>query len=95
MYNYQVIHPFKLKKMSKKQKQSFKKNYFSLGFDVGFTKILLNERYNLGEEGDVKSNISGASFITKDERLNKKKKHKPKVSSKKPPIRSRATKKSV
>ncbi len=25
MYNYQVMHPYKLKKMSKKQKQSFKK----------------------------------------------------------------------
>lgn len=73
MYNYQVIHPFKLNKMSKKQRQSFNKNYFSLGFDVGFTKTLLNERYKLGSD-DSKNSVSGASFLTRDERLNKKKK---------------------
>jgi len=81
--------------MSKKQKQSFKKNYFSLGFDVGFTKILLNERYKMGDDSDVKSNVSGASIITRDERLNKKKKTKTKNISKKPAVRSRTTKKSV
>lgn len=95
MYNYQVIHPFKLSKMSKKQKQSFKKNYFTLGFDVGFTKVLLNERYKMGEDGEVKSTVSGASLVTRDERLNKKKKTKTKNVSKKPAVRSRATKKSV
>lgn len=95
MYNYQVIHPFKLSKMSKKQRQSFKKNYFTLGFDVGFTKVLLSERYKLGEEGDVKSTVSGASLLTRDERLNKKKKPKSKSTSKKPAVRSRTLKKSV
>lgn len=78
MYNYQVIHPFKLNKMSKKQKQSFNKNYFTLGFDVGFTKVLLSERYKMGEDGEIKSTVSGASLITRDERLNKKKKNKTK-----------------
>ena len=77
MYNYQVIHPFKLSKMSKKQRQSFNKNYFSLGFDVGFTKTLLNERYKLGSD-DSKNSVSGASFLTRDERLNKKSKSKKK-----------------
>jgi hypothetical protein len=96
MYNYQVIHPFKLSKMSKKQRQSFKKNYFTLGFDVGFTKILLSERYKLGEEEGLKSNVSGASLLTRDERLNKKKsKSKSKPTSKKPAVRSRTLKKSV
>lgn len=95
MYNYQVIHPFKLKKMSKKQKQSFKKNYFSLGFDVGFTKVLLNERYKMDNDGEIKSTVSGASIITRDERLNKKKKTKSKNVSKKPAVRSKALKKSV
>lgn len=95
MYNYQVIHPFKLNKMSKKQRQSFKKNYFTLGFDVGFTKILLSERYKLGEDGEVKNSVSGASFLTRDERLNKKKKPKSKNTSKKPAVRSRTLKKSV
>jgi hypothetical protein len=98
MYNYQIIHPFKFKKMSKKQKQSFKKNYFTLGFDVGFTKRLLNERYNLDKDGiDPKSKLSGATLLTHDERLNRKKKKPTKTTSisKKPPVRSRTTKKSV
>ena len=95
MYNYQVIHPFKLNKMSKKQRQSFNKNYFSLGFDVGFTKTLLNERYKLNSDGDLKNSVSGASFLTRDERLNKKKKVKSKKLSKKPAIRSKTLKKSV
>lgn len=94
MYNYQVIHPFKLNKMSKKQRQSFNKNYFSLGFDVGFTKTLLSERYKLGSD-DSKNSVSGASFLTRDERLNKKKKNKSKKLSKKPAVRSRTLKKSV
>ena len=46
MANYQVMHPLKLKNLSKKQKQSYKKNYFSLGFDSGFTKPLLNSVFN-------------------------------------------------
>lgn len=95
MYNYQVIHPFKLNKMSKKQRQSFNKNYFSLGFDVGFTKILLNERYKINSENELKNSVSGASFLTRDERLNKKKKTKSKKISKKPAVRSRTLKKSV
>ena len=94
MYNYQVIHPFKLNKMSKKQRQSFNKNYFSLGFDIGFTKTLLSERYKLGSD-DSKNSVSGASFLTRDERLNKKKKTKSKKMSKKPAVRSRTLKKSV
>jgi hypothetical protein len=81
--------------MSKKQRQSFKKNYFTLGFDVGFTKTLLSERYKLGEEDGLKSNVSGASLLTRDERLNKKKKTKTKSTSKKPAVRSRTLKKSV
>jgi hypothetical protein len=81
--------------MSKKQKQSFKKNYFSLGFDVGFTKVLLNERYKMDSDNEIKSNVSGASIITRDERLNKKKKPKTKNISKKPAVRSKTTKKSV
>lgn len=95
MYNYQIIHPFKLNKMSKKQKQSFNKNYFSLGFDIGFSKVLLNERYKIDQDGSQKSTVSGASFLTRDERLNKKKKQKTKKTTNKPAVRSRTKKKSV
>ena len=70
MANYQIIHPLKLKNLSKKQKQSFKKNYFSLGFDVGFTKILMQEIYN-SEDYSTQS-VAKNSTIFKDRRLNKK-----------------------
>ena len=78
MANYQVIHPLKLKNLSKKQKQSFKKNYFSLGFDFGFTKNLLQDAYSSDSNLD---GVSKSSLIFKDNRLNKKNapKKKPKL----------------
>jgi hypothetical protein len=71
MANYQVMHPLKLKNLSKKQKQSFKKNYFSLGFDVGFTKTLLQEIYTEDQNNNL-DGLSKSSLIFKDNRLNKK-----------------------
>lgn len=71
MANYQVMHPLKLKNLSKKQKQSFKKNYFSLGFDYGFTKNLLQEIYSEDSNGNL-DGLSKSSLIFKDDRLNKK-----------------------
>ena len=39
MANYQIMHPLKLKNLSKKQKQSFKKNYFSYTcFQMNYVK---------------------------------------------------------
>jgi hypothetical protein len=75
MANYQVMHPLKLKNLSKKQKSSFKKNYFSLGFDPGFTKPLLNQLHNIDSEDSSSSNLIGSSLVLRDERLNKKKKN--------------------
>jgi len=40
-----VISPQKLKKMNKKQKQALKKNSFTLGFDPGFTKKIIEDLY--------------------------------------------------
>ena len=73
MSNYQVMHPLKLKNLSKKQKQSFKKNCFSLGFDPGFTKPLLMELYNLLtlDETNNPQNLSSSSLIIKDSRSNR------------------------
>ena len=73
MANYQVMHPLKLKNLSKKQKQSFKKNYFSLGFDPGFTKFLLQNIFHTGSD-NPDFNLSKSSIVLRDERLNKKKK---------------------
>lgn len=73
MANYQVMHPLKLKNLSKKQKQSFKKNYFSLGFEPGFTKPLLMELYNLINSDEPKNqDLSSSSLIMKDGRSSKK-----------------------
>jgi ribosomal protein S13 len=76
MANYQVMHPLKLKNLSKKQKSSYKKNYFSLGFDPGFTKSLLNHLHNIdSDENSNSSHLLGSSLVLRDERLNKKKKN--------------------
>jgi len=53
----QIMNPFKLNKLSKKQRQSFKKNHFSLGFDPGFTKSLLTELYKSRTNPDYKTPI--------------------------------------
>jgi len=76
MSKYQVMHPLKLKNMSKKQKQSYRKNYFSLGFEPGFTKPLINAMFNKSMRGENNpSKYSNSKIILRDERLNKKKKH--------------------
>ena len=71
MANYQVMHPLKLKNLSKKQKQSFKKNYFSLGFDPGFTKQLFQELHNVNTDQNNQG-LSSSSLILKDGRASKK-----------------------
>jgi len=50
-----VMSPVKFKKLSKKQQQSYNQNHFSLGFDVGFTKPLLKEIYDLRRTGKKKA----------------------------------------
>ena len=72
MANYQIMHPLKLKNLSKKQKQSFRKNYFSLGFEPGFTKPLLMELHNMLNSDDPKGDLSSSSLVMKDERSNRK-----------------------
>jgi len=60
----------------KKQKQVTKKNYFSLGFDPGFTKALLKSSYlNLKKaSGHSKINIITESDDVKNKKKNLKKK---------------------
>ena len=82
MANYQIMHPLKLKNLSKKQKQSFKKNYFSLGFDPGFSKILLQNIFHTGNDNPNYS-LSKSTVILRDERLNKKNKKKIKTTNEK------------
>jgi len=74
----QIISPSKLKKMTKKQKQSLKKNHFSLGFDFGFTRPLLKELYKSRMDPTYKSNI-GARLLFRRHDQKKLKKPKKKV----------------
>jgi len=64
----QIMNPLKLSKLSKKQRQSFKKkNHFSLGFDPGFTKSLLTELYKARTNLDFKSPIQSQLLFKKFE----------------------------
>jgi ribosomal protein S13 len=94
MANYQVMHPLKLKNLSKKQKQSFKKNYFSLGFEIGFTKYLLQNIFHTGSDKPDYS-LSKSSVVLRDERLNRKKKQRTKIESVKKVDNIKKKKKSV
>jgi hypothetical protein len=78
MANNQIMNPMKFKKMTKKQKQSFKKNHFSLGFDPGFTKSLLKDLYNSRIDPDHKSD-SGSKLIFRKSESKKKRVVKKKI----------------
>jgi hypothetical protein len=77
MANGQIVSPARLKKMTKKQKQSVKKNHFTLGFDPGFTKPLLKELYKSRIDPDYKSDVASKLIFrkqdTKKKRVVKKK----------------------
>lgn len=77
MANGQIISPLKLDKMSKKQKQSLKKNHFTIGFDLGFTKVLLRDLYKSRVDPTLKSDVKSKLVFSHHE--NKKKKIKKKV----------------
>jgi hypothetical protein len=78
MANGQIMNPIKFKKMTKKQKQSLKKNHFSLGFDPGFTKPLLKELYQSRIDPEHKSDI-GSKLIFRKLDIKKKKSNKKKI----------------
>jgi len=68
----QIISPFKLKKMTKKQKQSVKSNHFTLGFDYGFTKPLLRDLYRSRTDSTYKGDIGSKLLFRKFEMKKKK-----------------------
>lgn len=76
MANGQIMNPIKFQKMTKKQRQSFKKNHFTLGFDPGFTKPLLRELYKARMDPDYKSDIQSKLLFRKVEVKKKKTKKK-------------------
>lgn len=82
MYNFQIMHPNKLKLLSKKQKQNFKKNYFSLGFEIGFSRNLLRTHNKL--ESNEQSNFNNVSLVLRNEKLKKNNIKKKQIIIKKP-----------
>jgi len=74
-----VVSPQKLKKMNKKQKQALKKNSFSLGFDPGFTKKIIEDLYKTKLMEQSKRKQSRTTLVS----LNETKKGKGKVKKKK------------
>jgi len=63
MSNNQVMNPDKYKTMTKKQKQSFKKNHFSLGFDPGFTRPLMRDLFKARAGTPVELSIARSKLI--------------------------------
>jgi hypothetical protein len=72
MANGQIMSPVKFKKMTKKQKQSFKKNHFTLGFDPGFTKPLLKELYKSRLDPEYKSDVASKLIFRRQDAKKKK-----------------------
>lgn len=73
-----VMSPVKFARLSKKKQQAFNKNHFSLGFDLGFTKSLLHQVYELRSAGKKLKRTSPVIFHKSDlswkKKTNKKKK---------------------
>lgn len=74
----QIVSPQKLKKMNKKQKQALKKNTFSLGFDLGFTKKMVDDLYKqkILEQSKRKSKRSNIISLRDEKKKSKIKKKK-------------------
>jgi hypothetical protein len=89
-----IVSPQKFDKMSKKQKQTVKKDTFSLGFDPGFTKKLIDSLYRAQSlektRGKKKTKLS---VIDPEEKKSKKIKRK-KIDEKTKKLKHRLKKKS-
>jgi len=89
-----VMTPRKFSKLSKKKKQAFNKNHFTLGFDIGFTKILLRELFEIrGQTNTRKKSPLILHKIDPFSRRRKKKKKKNIKAKKAAHIEKKKTKK--
>lgn len=89
-----VISPQKLQKMNKKQKQALKKNQFSLGFDTGFTKKIIDDLYRSKFVEQSKRKNNRVSLSSLDEKRNKSKQKKKKIDIRTQKIKHNLKKKS-
>ena len=72
----QIVSPEKLKKMNKKQRQSIKKNTYSLGFDLGFTKKIVDQLYSSNQSNSAKKGSKTTSVFSNEEKKTKKQRRK-------------------
>ncbi len=72
-----VMTPRKFSKLSKKKKQAFNKNHFTLGFDIGFTKILLRELFEI--RGQTNTRKKSPLILHKIDPFSRRRKKKKKV----------------
>jgi hypothetical protein len=74
-----VMSPTKFAKLSKKQQQAHNKNHFTLGFDSGFTRLLLKQLYELRATGRKFGKISPVILHRSELHMKKKPVQKKKV----------------
>lgn len=74
-----IMTPIKFKRLSKKKQQAHNKNHFSLGFDRGFTRLLLRDLFELRSLGKKTSKFSPVILHKTDNLAKKKAKKKKKV----------------
>lgn len=89
-----VISPQKLQKMNKKQKQALKKNNFTLGFEPGFTKKIIDDLYKSKFVEQSKRKNNRTSLISYDDKKKSKSNKKKKVDIKTQKIKHNLKKKS-
>jgi len=71
-----VMTPRKFNKLSKKKKQAVNKNHFTLGFEAGFTRILLRELFQI--RGQVTSRKRSPVILHKIDPFSRRRKKKKK-----------------
>jgi len=93
-----IMTPIKFKRLSKKKQQAHNKNHFSLGFDRGFTRLLLRDLFELRSLGKKTSKFSPVilhktdNLAKKKAKKKKKKKIKKKIKKKKKKVDIKAKK---
>lgn len=89
-----VVSPQKLKKMNKKQRQALKKNNFTLGFDPGFTKKIVEDLYKSKFLEQSKRKQNRTSLLSLQDKKSKAKNKKKKIDLKSQKIKHNLKKKS-
>jgi hypothetical protein len=74
-----IMTPAKFNKLSKKKKQAFNKNHFTLGFDLGFTKALLRELFEIRGQQNTRTSKRSPLILHKVDPFSRRKRKKKKI----------------